>query len=114
MRGFGNAGGMGNMAALMKKAQQAMDDMQRVQGELDEVKVEGSSGGGMVRVQATASGMIEGLQIDPQVVDPEDVEMLQDLIMSAITDALQRAEEVKQQRIGQITQGLPIPPGFLR
>jgi len=112
MRGFGNMGGLGNMGNLMKQAQKAMEQARKMEEELAALKVEGSAGGGMVKVEATAAGTIEGIKIDPQVVDPEDVEMLQDLILSAIHDATEKSAAIKQERINELTGGLPIPPGL--
>ena len=112
MRGFGNMGGLGNMGSIMKQVQKAMEQAQKMEQELAATRVEGSAGGGMVRVEATGAGQIEAVHIDPQVVDPEDVEMLQDLIVSAVRDALQKAAELKQQHLGQLTGGMGLPPGL--
>ena len=112
MRGLGNIGGMGNMGNLMKQAQKAMEQMQAVQQEIASTTVEGSSGGGMVRVQATGSGEVVALEIDPQVVDPEDVEMLQDLVLSAVRDALDRANKLREERMKQVTGGMGLPGMF--
>jgi nucleoid-associated protein EbfC len=113
MRGFGNLGGMGSMGNLMKQAQKAMEQMQQLEQELAAAKVEGSAGGGMVKVEATGAGQIETVQIDPQVVDPEDVEMLQDLVVSAVRDALEKAKNLKEQRVKELTGGMGIPPGMI-
>lgn len=112
MRGFGNMGGLGNMGNMMKQAQKAMEQMQRLEQELAATKVEGSAGGGMVRVEATGAGVFESVHIDPQVVDADDVEMLQDLVLSAFREAQEKANKLKQDRIGELTAGLPIPPGM--
>jgi nucleoid-associated protein EbfC len=112
MRGFGNMGNLGNMGGMMKQVQKAMEQAQKMEQELAALQVEGSAGGGMVKVVATGAGQIEAVQIDPQVVDPEDVEMLQDLIVSAIRDAMEKSAQIKQERIGQLAGGLPIPPGL--
>ena len=115
MRGFGNMGGMGGMGSmgnLMKQAQKAMEQMQKLEQELASARVEGSAGGGMVKVEATGTGQVESVTIDPQVVDPDDVEMLQDLVVSAVRDAVDKATELKQQRVQQLTGGLGIPPGM--
>ncbi len=114
MRGFGNmgGGGMPGMGGLMKQVQKAMEQAQKMEQELASLKVEGSAGGGMVRVEATGAGQIEAVHIDPQVVDPEDVEMLQDLIVSAVRDAVEKANDVKKQRLEEITGGLPNIPGM--
>jgi DNA-binding YbaB/EbfC family protein len=112
MRGFGNLGGMGSMGNLMKQAQKAMEQMQRLEEELAKTKVEGSAGGGMVRVEATGAGVFEAVHIDPQAVDPDDLEMLQDLILSAFREAQEKANKLKQKRVEELSAGLPIPPGM--
>ncbi|MFN3651815.1 MAG: YbaB/EbfC family nucleoid-associated protein [Armatimonadota bacterium] len=113
MRGFGNLGGLGNMGNLMKQAQKAMQDMQNLEQELANTKLEGSAGGGMVRVEITGAGVFENVEIDPQVVDPEDVEMLQDLVLSAFREAQEKANALKREQIEKISGGLPIPPGMM-
>ncbi len=112
MRGFGNMGGMGNMGNMMKQAQQMMEQAKRTEEELANEKVEGSSGGGMVKVEATGTGSVLAIAIDPQVVDPEDVEMLQDLVLSAIRDALDKSVALRQERMKSLTGGLGIPGLF--
>lgn len=116
MRGFGNMGGMGGgmagMGGLMKQAQKAMEQMQKLEGELAGMKVEGSAGGGMVKVEATGTGQIEAIVIDPQVVDPEDIEMLQDLVVTAVRDAIEKATEAKAARVQEIMGGMPNIPGM--
>ena len=112
MRGFGNMGGMGSMGNLMKQAQKAMEQVQKAQQELASLKVEGSAGGGMVRVEATGAGSLDAIHIDPSVVDPDDIEMLQDLILSAVRDAQDKAEKVREDRMKEVTGGMGLPPGM--
>ena len=112
MRGFGNLGGMGSMGNLMKQAQKAMEQMQKMEQELAATKIEGSAGGGMVRVEATGAGQFEAVHIDPQVIDPDDAEMLQDLILSAFRDAQEKAIKLKQDRVQELTGGMGLPPGM--
>ena len=112
MRGFGNLGGIGSMGSMMKQAQKAMEQMQKMEQELAATRVEGSSGGGMVKVEAMGDGRFEAVTIDPQAVDPDDVEMLQDLVLSAFRDAQEKAAKIKEERIKELTAGLPIPPGM--
>ena len=112
MRGFGNMGGMGNMGNLMKQAQKAMEQMQKLDEELASLRVEGSAGGGMVKVEANAKGQVESVTIDPQVVDPEDVEMLQDLVVSAVRDAVEKGERMREERVKEVTGGLGLPGGL--
>ncbi len=112
MRGFGGMGGLGNMADVMKKAQKAMEQMQKLEGELAQMRIEGSAGGGMVRAEVTGAGMLESVQIDPQVIDPEDAEMLQDLVVSAVRDAMEKAAKQKEERLRGVTGGFGLPPGI--
>lgn len=112
MRGLGNLGNLGSMGNIMKQAQKAMEQMQQLEEELQKVKIEGTAGGGMVKVEATGSGSFESVTIDPQAVDPEDVEMLQDLVLSAFRDAQEKAARLKEERVKALTGGLGIPPGM--
>jgi nucleoid-associated protein EbfC len=98
--------GMGN---LQRMAMQMQQDMARVQAELETLTVDGSSGGGAVRATVTGKQDLVGLVIDPSAVDPEDVEMLQDLVMAAVNDALRSSRELAEQRMGAVTAGLRIP-----
>lgn len=98
--------GFGNLA---KMAQQMQAGMARVDAELQELRVEGSSGGGAVKAVATGKQELESITIDPGVVDPEDVEMLQDLVLAAVREALDQAKAVAEQKVGQVTGGLRIP-----
>lgn len=98
--------GMGNM---MKQAQQLQSKMMKLQEELAERTVESSSGGGMVKVSANGRQQILSIQIEKEVVDPDDVEMLQDLVMAAINDALAKAQEMVSSEMGKLTGGLNIP-----
>ena len=113
MRGLGNLGGLGSMGNLMKQAQKAMEQMQKLEQELAHTTVEGTAGGGMVKVLANGTGSLESVTIDPQVVDPDDVEMLQDLVLSAFRDAQEKAAKMKKDRVEELTGGLGIPPGMI-
>jgi nucleoid-associated protein EbfC len=95
-----------NMQQLMKQAQQMQQQLMAAQEELAESEVEGSAGGGMVRALMTGSGELLSVQIDRQVVDPDDVETLQDLIVAAVRDAARAAAELAQQKMGPVTGGL--------
>ncbi len=97
--GMGGFGGM-NMQNLMRQAQKMQEDMEKAQEELATTKVEGVSGGGMVKVTMTASGEIEGFKLDKTAVDPDDVEMLEDLLLAAIKDASNKAKEIKDSKMG--------------
>lgn len=98
--------GMGN---LQRMAMQMQQDMARVQQELETMTVEGSAGGGVVRATMTGKQDLVGLVIDPSAVDPEDVEMLQDLVMAAVNDALKASQQLAEQKMGAVTAGLRIP-----
>lgn len=95
----------GNQNALA----QAQELLAKAQAELAAATVEGSAGGGAVRVTMTGEQKIVGIRLEPEVVDPDDVEMLQDLIMAAIADATERATELQQKSFGAITGGLGLP-----
>ena len=98
-RGFPGFGG-GNMNNLMKQAQKMQRDMEKLQDELQEKEVEATAGGGAVKVIATGKKEIKEITIDPDVVDPDDVEMLQDLVLAAVNEALRKAEEMVSSEIG--------------
>lgn len=98
--------GMGNM---MKQAQQLQSKMLRMQEELAERTVETSAGGGMVAVVANGRQQIISIRIEKEVVDPEDVDMLQDLILAAINDALSKSQEMVAAEMGKLTGGMNIP-----
>lgn len=105
----GGAGGGGNMNNMIKQAQKMQQDMARVQEELEQKLVEASSGGGMVTVKATGKKQITDIIIKPEAVDPDDIEMLQDLILVAVNDAINKADEMVQGEMGKITGGMNIP-----
>ena len=98
--------GMGNM---MKQAQQLQAKMMKLQEELADKTVESTSGGGMVKVTANGRQQIVSIQIESEVVDPDDVEMLQDLVLAAANDALAKSQEMVSSEMGKLTGGLNIP-----
>ncbi|MEJ2167600.1 MAG: YbaB/EbfC family nucleoid-associated protein [Desulfobacterales bacterium] len=100
---------MKGMANMMKQAQKLQAQMLRLQEELAEKTVESSSGGGMVTVVANGRQQVVSIKIEREVVDPEDVEMLQDLIQAAVNDALAKAQEMVSSEMGKLTGGLNIP-----
>ena len=102
----GGFGGGGNMGNLMKQAQKMQKDMEKVQGELQEKTVEATVGGGTVKVIASGKKEIIDISIKPEVVDPEDVEMLQDLILAAVNEALRKADEMVNSEMSKITGGM--------
>jgi len=99
-------GGLGNM---MKQVQQMQAKMAEMQAELENTEVEASSGGGMVKVIVNGKGEIKSLTIDPEVVDKDDIEMLQDLIIAALNQAKEKASEIQQEQMAGLTGGLNIP-----
>ena len=101
----GVPGGM-NMHNMMRQAQQMQAKMQQMQAELEEREVEATAGGGVVRVVATGKKMIKSIEIQEAAVDPDDVEMLQDLVIAAVNEALSKADEMMQTEMGKITGGM--------
>lgn len=107
--------GMPNMGQLMKQAQQIQTKMAKLQEDLGDRTVEASSGGGMVIVVANGRQEVLSIKIEQEVIDPDDAEMLQDLIMAAVNDALTRAKEMVNEEMGKLTKGMNIPgmPGLI-
>ncbi|MBW2055384.1 MAG: YbaB/EbfC family nucleoid-associated protein [Deltaproteobacteria bacterium] len=100
---------MKGMGKMMKQAQQLQSKMLKLQEEMADKTVETSSGGGMVKVVANGRQQVLSIQIEKEVVDPDDVEMLQDLILAAINDALIKSQEMATQEMSKLTGGLNIP-----
>jgi DNA-binding YbaB/EbfC family protein len=110
--GFGNL--PGGMAGMIKTMQQAMKQMETTKAELSEEKVEASSGGGVVRAVVTGAGDLVEIKIAKEVVDPDDVQMLEDLVTTAVRDALDKATALRQQHMGKlIPGGMGLPPGLI-
>lgn len=109
---MGMRGGMGNMQNMMKQMQKMQKKMAEAQEELGEKKVEGTAGGGMVTVAITGHKEIVEVNIKPEVVDPDDIEMLQDLVLAATNDALKKVDEMTNQTMGQFTKGMNLPGGL--
>jgi DNA-binding YbaB/EbfC family protein len=107
--GFGK---MGDMGKMMKQVQKMQADMAKMQEDLQTREVEATAGGGVVKVVASGKQEIISITIDPQAVDPEDVEMLQDLILAATNEALRKAQEMVATEMSKITGGLKIPGLF--
>lgn len=103
------AKGLGN---IMKQAQLMQKKMMRLQEELAERQVEASAGGGMVTAVANGRQQLVSLSIDPGAVDPEDVDMLQDLVLAAVNEALKKSQEMMQEEMGKLTGGMNIPGLF--
>ncbi len=99
------------LAGLMQQAQKMQDNMKRLQDELAQVEVEGQAGAGLVKVVMTCKNQVRRVSIDPSLVG-DDRDMLEDLVAAAFNDAVRRAEETTQQKMSQVTAGMPLPPGF--
>ncbi len=112
MKGFGNLGNLGNLGSIMKQAQQMVEQSQEIEKELAEQRIETTSGGGMVKAVVTGKGELLEIKIDPQVVDPEDVQMLEDLVVSAVREAVEQANAIRAEKVKELTGGLGIPGIF--
>ncbi|MCS6945340.1 MAG: YbaB/EbfC family nucleoid-associated protein [Sutterellaceae bacterium] len=99
------------LAGLMQQAQKMQDNMRRLQEELAQLEVEGQSGAGLVKVTMTCKHQVRRVTIDPSLLG-DDRDMLEDLVAAAVNDAVRRADELAQQKMAQLTAGLPLPPGF--
>lgn len=108
-RGGFPGGGMGNMGAMMKQAQKMQMELARAQEEIKDMSFEATAGGGMVKAVATGDMAIKSLTIDPEAVDPEDVEMLQDMVTAAVNEALRGVSDLSSQRLSAATGGMNIP-----
>ncbi len=104
-----NMPGMGNM---MKQVQKMAADTERIEAELGELRIEASSGGGMVTAAVSGKSELLDIKINREVVDPDDVEMLQDLVVSAVREALETAQQTKADRLSDLTGGMNIPGLF--
>ncbi|GGA13887.1 YbaB/EbfC family nucleoid-associated protein [Neptunicoccus cionae] len=105
-------GGLGDMAKIMKQAQEMQGKMAEAQAKLDEITVEGEAGAGMVKVTVTAKGDVKGINIDPSLFVADDKEVVEDLIVAAIKDGQARAAETAQAEMGKVTEGLNLPEGM--
>ena len=103
---------MKDIMGMMKKAQELQGRMQDMQAELGNLVVEGRSGAGLVTVSVTGKGEMRGLKIDPSLFKEDSVEILEDLIVTAHNDAKQKAEAAVQEKMQEMTAGLPLPPGM--
>jgi DNA-binding YbaB/EbfC family protein len=103
---------MKDIGKLLKQAQQMQAKMAQVQAELAEKSVEASAGGGMVKVVMNGRHEVVSVTIDPEVVDPQDIEMLEDLVAAAVTEAANRVEEMVRDEMSSITGGIPLPGMF--
>jgi nucleoid-associated protein EbfC len=102
-------GGMGNLMSQMQKLQ---EEMAKTQAELETEEISVTVGGGMVTVVATGDKKLKSITIRREVVDPDDIEMLQDLVLTAVNDVMTKADELQEERMGGLTGGLGLPPGL--
>jgi nucleoid-associated protein EbfC len=105
-------GGLGDMAKMMKQAQDMQGKMAQMQEDLDHIIVEGVSGAGLVKATATAKGELKSLDIDPSIFNGEDKEVVEDLILAAIKDAQSKAAERSQQEMGKMAEAMGLPAGM--
>ena len=103
---------MKNFASMMKQAQELQGRMAEMQAEIERARIEGQSGGGLVTVTLNGKGDLAGVKIDPTLAKPEEVEVLEDLIVAAHTDAKAKVERLMQEKMQSLTGGLPLPPSL--
>ncbi|BBD07893.1 YbaB/EbfC family nucleoid-associated protein [Desulfovibrio ferrophilus] len=103
---------MRGMNDMVRQAQMMQKKMQKLQEEMEDKVVEASSGGGMVTVEATCSGVVKSVKIDPSVIDPEDVDMLQDLVLAAVNEAVKKGKDFAESEMKGLTGGINIPGIF--
>ena len=103
---------MADFFGLMKQAAELKTKMEAMQAELDQLEVEGAAGGGMVRVRMTAKGELKAVTLDASLMKPDEKEVAEDLIVAAHGDARRKAEALMQEKMKNLTGGLPLPPGL--
>jgi len=104
-----NPGGMNDMGGILRQAQKMQKEMAKAQESLKERVVEGTAGGGVVKVHVNCAQEVLSFKLDPEAVDPEDVEMLEDLLLAATAQAMKKAADIKEEEMGRITGGLGLP-----
>ncbi len=100
---------MASLNKLMKQAMRAQQQAEQVQGELAERTVEASSGGGAVKVVARCDGSVQSIKVDPEALSPDDVEMLEDMLLSAVNSAILQGQEIQKSEMAKITSGMNLP-----
>jgi DNA-binding YbaB/EbfC family protein len=103
---------MADFLGMMKQAAQLQSKMKELQDELDRTEVEGAAGGGLVTVTLSAKGDLKGVKLDDSLMKPGETEIMEDLLVAAHADARRKAEEVMQDKMNNLTGGLPLPPGM--
>ena len=109
---MGGMGGMGNMSSMIKQAQKMQQDMLKMQEEMEQTSYEASSGGGAVTVKMSGKKELQEIKLKPEVVDPDDIEMLEDLILVAVNDAMKKVDDENQSQMSRLTGGMNIPGLF--
>jgi len=109
---FKGLGGLGDMAGMMKKAQEMQGKMAEMQEEMHNIMVEGEAGAGLVKATCTAKGELKALDIDPSIFNGDDKEVVEDLILAAIKDAQGKASDRAQEEMGKLTEGMGLPAGM--
>ena len=110
---FGGMGNMGNMAGMMKRVQKMQNERKKMQDELRRNTVDVTAGGGAVKIVMDGEKQVQSLTLDPAAVDPEDVEMLQDLLTAAFNEATRKVDDMMKTEMGKLASGLGLPPGML-
>lgn len=103
---------MKSLEDIMAMAQNVQAELTKAQEGLDAIEVQGASGGGLVKVRASAKGRIIGVEIDPSLLQPSEKQMLEDLVVAAFNDAKAKADTASNTEMAKMTSGLPLPPGF--
>ena len=103
---------MKNLGQMMKQAQEMQGKIQELQERLNQMEISGSAGGGMVQVTLTGKGEMRAIKIDPSLADPEDIEVLEDLVVAAVNDARTKVEQQAAEEMQKLTGGLNLPPGI--
>jgi len=103
---------MKDLMGMMKQVKEMQERMQRLQDELGAMEIAGSAGGGLVSATMTGKGELKGVKIDPSLMRPEEAEIVEDLIIAAVADAKSKVEAQLQEKMSEVTGGLPLPPGM--
>lgn len=109
---FGGGGMSGNMNNMIKQAQKMQQDMLKAQQEIEDKEIEATAGGGAVTVKVSGKKELLSIKIDPDVIDADDIEILEDLIIAAVNEGMRKAEEISAEQMGKITGGMNIPGLF--
>lgn len=103
---------IGNMGNMMKKVQKMQADMEAAQQKLELMEIEGRSGGGLISITANGKGVVQSVKVDPSLLKPQEVDVLEDLLLAALLDTRAKAEAMEAEMLGNVTQGLKLPAGM--